>query len=386
VLAIGTGAQAAYSAVFLGVAVLAPALREHYSLSLAATGVLIAGPGLGSMLTLLPWGLLVDHVGERIVTVVGLGLAAAALGGAAFVPDTPRLIALLVVAGAAGASVNSATGRAVMTWFEAGERGLALGVRQTAIPIGGALAALALPPIVHVGGVRAAFVALGAGCLFAALVALVGLRRAPHADATALVPRAVNPLRERPIWALAVGSGLLTCVQASIIGFTVLYLHSAKGFSTGQAGAVLAAIQGLGAAGRIGIGRWSDRLGERMHLLRSVALALAAAATLTALAAGSPAAVVVPVLVVAGGLSMSWNALSFTATAELAGHGRSGAALGFQQSVLAVSSSATAPAFAAIASGASWQAAFAAVAVCPFAGYAVLRSVDAQPTTLESTA
>ena len=44
----------------------------------------------------------------------------------------------------------------------------------------------------------------------------------------------------------------------------------------------------------------------------------------------------VPVLVVAGVLGMSWNGLSFTAAAEAAGARRSGAAIGFQQTVLGV--------------------------------------------------
>jgi len=40
---------------------------------------------------------------------------------------------------------------------------------------------------------------------------------------------------------------------------------------------------------------------------------------------------------VAGGvLAMSWNGLSFTAAAELAGRARSGASLGLQQTALAV--------------------------------------------------
>ena len=58
---------------------------------------------------------------------------------------TARSSSLLVLAGALGASVNAASGRAVMGWFHARERGLALGIRQTAIPIGGAAAAAGLP-------------------------------------------------------------------------------------------------------------------------------------------------------------------------------------------------------------------------------------------------
>ena len=72
------------------------------------------------------------------------------------------LCVLLALAGAAGSSVNSASGRAVMAWFPAEQRGLALGIRQAAIPIGGALAAIALPPIEQAGGVQAAFLAIAA--------------------------------------------------------------------------------------------------------------------------------------------------------------------------------------------------------------------------------
>ena len=48
----------------------------------------------------------------------------------------------------------------------------------------------------------------------------------------------------------------------------------------------------------------------------------------------APLVVLLPVLVAAGVLSMSWNSLSFAAAVELAGHGRSGVAIGLQQTLL----------------------------------------------------
>ena len=80
-------------------------------------------------------------------------MLALGLSGRAGVPRRGRtrreasrsLFALLVLAGAVGASVNSASGRAVMHWFAPSERGLALGIRQTAIPLGGLIVALVLP-------------------------------------------------------------------------------------------------------------------------------------------------------------------------------------------------------------------------------------------------
>jgi hypothetical protein len=43
VLAAGTFAQATYSAIWFGVAVMAPELRSQYHLSLGETGLLISG-------------------------------------------------------------------------------------------------------------------------------------------------------------------------------------------------------------------------------------------------------------------------------------------------------------------------------------------------------
>ena len=48
----------------------------------------------------------------------------------------------------------------------------------------------------------------------------------------------------------------------------------------------------------------------------------------------APLWLLVPSLVVAGVLGLSWNGLSFTAAAEAAGRARSGAAIGLQQTFL----------------------------------------------------
>ena len=95
--------------------------------------------------TLLPWGMLADRIGERAVIATGLTGAAVALAACSETGSTGGLLACLVLAGLAGASVNAASGRAVMGWFASEELGFALGIRQTAIPVGGSAAAIFLP-------------------------------------------------------------------------------------------------------------------------------------------------------------------------------------------------------------------------------------------------
>jgi hypothetical protein len=131
----------------------------------------------------------------------------------------------------------------------------------------------------------------------------------------------------------------------------------------------------LGIGARIGSGHWSDRVHARVGPLRTLGLLIALGTSAVTLLVDAPLAVLVPVLIVAGAISLSWNGVAFTAAAEMVGIARSGAALGFQQSVLNVIVSVSTPAFAFFVDATSWRAAFAAAALCPLVGVLVLRRV-----------
>jgi sugar phosphate permease len=373
ILALGTGAQAAYSAAFLGIPVLAPELQGEYDLSLPEVGLVIAAFSFGSVVTLLPWGLLADRVGERWVLGSGLAGASGALAVAGFAPSYTVFVAAITLAGALGAAVNAASGRAVMAWFDQDQRGLALGIRQTALPVGGTVAALALPPIGAAWGLKGGLVALAAGCFVGAAAALIGLREAPSDYVE--VGDVRHPLKDSRIWRLSVGSGLIAAAQISLLGFFVLFLHGERGFSIAAAGGILALTQLLGAALRILVGRWSDRARARVRPLRQLASGLAVSLIVVAVLLEAPLALLIPALVVAGGLSLSWNGLAYTAVAELAGRARSGAALGFQQTALSVASTGAAPIFASVVDASSWEVGFGLAAVLPVAGVAVMRGL-----------
>ena len=368
-LAAGTAAQTSFSAVTIGLPVLAPALRDAYDLSLFRVGIVLDSVWIGTMLTLLPWGVLADRLGERLVLALGLGGCGAALIAAAQAGSFAQLFVLLALAGAAGASVNSASGRAVMQWFPASERGFALGVRQTAIPLGGLVAAVALPVL----GVHSGFLFLAALC-FAGAIFGGAVIREREAAADVLEPRGLRTtLRDSRLWWLCGGSSLYVAAQIAVTGFVVLFLHDERGFSPGEAAAVLAGIQVLAAVLRIAAGRWSDVLGSRIVPLRLVGLASSFTLAVAAAVLEAPAVVLVPAFILAGGFAMSWNGLSFTAAAELAGRGRSGAAIGMQQTALSAAGAVVPPAFAALVAATSWRAGFALAAVFPLVGVQLLR-------------
>jgi MFS family permease len=361
--------------VIIGLPVLAPALRDAHSLSLVQVGVLLDSLWIGTLLTLLPWGVLADRVGERLVLAAGLTACGAALVGAGYAGGFGSLILLIGLAGAAGASVNAASGRAVMQWFPAAERGFALGVRQTAIPLGGLISALVLPTL----SVRSSFLFLAGLCVVGALFGAAAIREAAgFAEDDVLEPRGLGAtLRDHRLWLLCAGSSLYLVAQLAITGFLVLFLHDERGLSDAEAAGVLAGVQVVAVALRIGGGRWSDRIGSRLRPLRIVGLASAVTLAVATALLSAPLTVLIAAFVLAGGWSMAWNGLSFTAAAEIAGRRRSGAALGMQQSALAAAGAIVPPAFAAVVAASSWRVGFAVAALFPLAGVQLLRPLRA---------
>jgi predicted MFS family arabinose efflux permease len=179
-------------------------------------------------------------------------------------------------------------------------------------------------------------------------------------------------LRDRRLWFACWASGLYVVAQVAMMGFVVLFLHDQHGFSTGEAAAVFAVAQGLAVVLRIAVGRWSDVIGSRVGPLRRIGVAIAVALLAVAVLADAPGLLLVPALAVATGLSMAWNGLGFTIAAELGGR-RSGAAIGFQQTILSGLGVAAPVGFAAVVSASSWGLAFALAALFPLAGAWLLR-------------
>jgi sugar phosphate permease len=369
VLAAGTVALTAGSAFQYGLAYLIPVLRAS-GLSLAQAGVIVACPTAGLLLTLVAWGAAADRWGERRILATGLGAAGLVLLAAGRARGMAALGACLVVAGAAGASVYAASGRLILGWFAARERGLAMGIRQGAQPLGVAVAALALPSLAA-GGLTAAFGFLGGFCLVAAAMVVAAVRDPARAGERAPAQRG-SPYRTGVLWRIHAASALLVVPQFTVSTFALVFLVDARGWRAPAAGALLAVAAAGGAASRLGAGHWSDRLGSRMRPMRILALATTAALLALALTAVGAPVLAVPILLAAAVLVVSTNGLAFTAVAEYAGPAWAGRALGIQNTGQNALAALTPPIVAVLIGAAGYPAAFAVAGVLPLAAAALV--------------
>src|SRR5215475_4378683 len=272
ILVVGLVAMTAGCTYQYGIAYLIPALR-HSGFSLELASVLVACPTAGLLLTLIGWGAAADRWGERVVLATGLSLAGILLLICATEHGALGLGICLMLGGAAGGSVFAASGRLILGWFARRERGLAMGIRQGAQPLGVALAASTLPALGSAGTARP-LLFLGIFCLVAAMAVVVFVRDPARPDGSAAAagePRAASPYRQPVLWRIHAASALLVVSQFTVATFALVFLVDARGWSALAAGRLLAGAQAFGAASRLGAGVWSDRVDSRMRPMRILA-------------------------------------------------------------------------------------------------------------------
>jgi sugar phosphate permease len=370
VLAIGAGSTAAMAAVQGGLPALGPALQHAFDLSLVQVTAIFTAFGTGTLLTVYAWGALVDRIGERAVLGLGPGAAGVALMAAVLAEGYAAMLVCMLVAGAFAAAATGGSGRAVFGWFPRRERGLALGLRQTAVQLGAAAASFALPPLAAALSLDAALLALAVVLVLSSVVAAVWLRDPPPRES--LAPPAPPAARDPRIWRLGLASAMLIVGQVGVTSLLVLYLFSERGWSATGAAVALGTVQLAGAGARVAAGRWSDLRDERIAPFRSLGLGAGVLLLGAGVLAGAPDGVLVPLLMGGGVLAMSWNGLSFTAAAEISGGAQAGRAMGMQNTLMRAAGAIVPIALGALAAHGSWRAAFLAMGLAPLAGRALL--------------
>ncbi len=349
---------------------LIPFLHLERGLTLVEAGILASTPLVATTLTLVVWGAVVDQIGERLSLTFGLAIVTVGGLGAALSTSYVGLGLSWLLAGVGAASTNSASGRLVVGWFGAERRGTAMGLRQTALPLGIGLAAFIVPVTAEAQGLRSALlipaVVCAATTVVVAILVVDPLRpsRAEAAESGHLA----NPYRGSSRLArIHVASMLLVIPQITVWTYMLVWLIDDRGWSTAAAGALVGSTQLLGAAARIVVGWWSDRVASRLGPMRLVAVATLV--TMLALGLLEETSLAVAIMIVATAVTVASNGLAFTAVAELGGPFWSGRAMGVHNTGQYFVAALVPPLVGALVTGQGYALAFGSMAL--FAALAV---------------
>jgi MFS family permease len=338
VLFLATATQTTISIITQGLATLAPFFQMEYNLSRGMVGMVAVMANLGAFFIYALAGKAVDVFGERII----IGLGSISIGlismGMIFVKSFNLLLLSTLLMGVGLATATPGGSKAIKTWFAKEQRGMAMGIRQTGVPLGGMIAALVFPFLSLKYGWRLALFVAGLATVLSAIAYSIFYKERAE-DICERKPTGLGEsmsefhklLFNTSFLSASIISVVLVASQFTIVTYMILYLVEDISLSLIWGGTILAVTQFSGAAGRIIWGIVSDRVfkGNRKKVLLIIAVMIASMITLLAfLTNGSSILWIILIVALLGFSAIGWNGLYITMISELVPDNQGGAAVG----------------------------------------------------------
>jgi ACS family hexuronate transporter-like MFS transporter len=341
----------AYIVVFmerLSIPPLAPFLKEDLALTSAQVGFFMSAAAGGYAVMLIPAGWLVDRIGARRMLLIGEVIGGIFIMGMFTVTSFAGGIVFMALAGFGMGCLMPSTTKAVLEWFPMKERATAMGVKQTAVNVGGMITASTLPTIALTLGWRYGFVMYGYVGILIGIVSFMLYREPPQSvdlnTSEPIIPSGPRPsvreiLKSREI-PLLIGTGFcMIVVEFSGLTYFVLYLKEGLLFPVVTAGFLLAFVEGGGVFGKPVSGLISDRLfhgGRKKVYMLWTGVAFAMCLIFCFLRQGSPLWLIIPTCLIFGFVGIGWGGLQLTLVGEFAGKERAGMITGISSALLLI--------------------------------------------------
>ncbi|MBB4917765.1 MFS transporter [Streptosporangium saharense] len=335
ILGVATFTQTAAAFFVQGIGAMSVHLRRDLELNTTQLGLLLSAAQLLPLAGLPVAGRLLDRHAERWVVGIGALVVAVALAAGSAAPGYVSLLVVLLIVGAGYSTVQPGGSKSVASWFDASQRGLAMGIRQAGLPLGGVLAALTLPALATAFGWRSTLVVGALVALSGAVAFMTFYRRPPDQRPMVTASRVRLELLREPYMKKIILSGTsMVSVHGGLGVLTVLYLHEVTSVTPVSAVLVYVAVQCAGALGRVCLAAWSDRHGSGRYacVLTCLAAVIIGMAALTTPIGRSPVAACL-VFVWLGFFGIGWYGPWVAYAAESAPPDHTGFALGLAMAV-----------------------------------------------------
>jgi predicted MFS family arabinose efflux permease len=332
-LTITLAIQSMTAMALLALPAMAPRVAEAVGVSVAYVGLYVAIAYVGAITASLASGAAVGRFGS--IRVSQFCLVLCAVGLALCAVPVPWAIALgAVLVGLGYGPITPASSHLLARTTPPHRMSLVFSVKQTGVPLGGALAGGIVPTLQLLVGWQYALLLVAAACVAFAVVAQ-SLRRAFDADRDphralgvgALLEPVRLVLAHPSLRTLAGCSFVFSIAQLSLTTYLVTFLTDNLAYGLVAAGAVLSISQLGGVFGRV----WWGYAADRWFGARRMLAVLGTLMALAALAAGSlqpevPRAVVAGVLFVFGASAIGWNGVYLAEVARQSPPGMAGIA------------------------------------------------------------
>jgi MFS family permease len=329
------GIQTLASLVVFTPPVLAPAAQDEVGVHASAVGIATALIYLSATISALLSGRAIGRHGPMRMSQASLALSGAGLGLMATANQFLVVVGALVI-GLGYGQVTPSSSAILVERTPAHLRAFIFSLKQTGVPIGGALAGAVLPALIYGVGWQAAALLCAGLCIVLAF-ALQPMRgqvdprnRAAGGTAGGGLLEPLRLVLSQPrLREMGLASFTYSGMQMCLGSFLVVFLHDHARFGLSLAGAALSVAMVAGIGGRLLWGVVADNWIKPRLLLGLLGAGMSLAAFAMALVTSAWAAVAVFLLsAVFGASAVGWNGVYLSEVAHIAPPGRAAAATG----------------------------------------------------------
>jgi len=274
IVLVATLSQTAATFVTYGMGPIATFYQTEWNLSSFQAGFIVSAVNIGPIFSMIVFGYLMDKKGEKQIIRWGsilLGFSALLL---MLANSYTVLIILLVVVGIWYGSAQTGGSTAIVKWFPDKHRGLAIGIRQTGIPIGGALASVILTYMYHHYNLTSVhlvqgLVAIAGGLIFLLIYQEPKNHIAAVASSVTFKEKMSAIKNNKELYPIYIVGIVMMTLQMILVAHFMSYLHQEGDYSLTEAGQYLSLVLLGGMIGRVAIAWISDQFfaQKREHLL-----------------------------------------------------------------------------------------------------------------------
>lgn len=327
--------QALVSMAVFSPPVFAPAAHDEIGFPASWIGVVTALTFATATLGALFSGGIIAEVGALRISQASLVLCGAGISLIASAEPWLVVVGALVM-GLGYGPVTPASSAILVDRTPEGMRAFIFSLKQTGVPIGGALAGAIIPGLILVVGWKAAAITVGMTCVSLAVAVQpwrASVDLATHIDRPLKPASLLEPLRfvlgQAQLREMALATCTYSGMQSCLATFLVVYLAQRIELSVPVAGAALATAMTAGILGRISFGVVADNWVRPRTLLGVLGVTMSASAALTAAFSEAwPVGFIFVVSFVYGATAIGWNGVYLAEVARIAPAGRAGSATG----------------------------------------------------------
>ena len=322
---------------------LIPFIQPELKLNYTQVGSIMTFLYLAAMIMSLPAGWLTDRLGVKKMILLCQVIMGSFVVLFSFIESYWMALFCAFAMGLGYGMVNPPTTKGIMDLVEKEKRGFAMGVKQTGVPVGGALAAAVLPPIaIHFSWEFSLIVAGMVIILSGLLSHKVYLPRGEEvvffregAGEVSSVRREKTHQNKNIIF-LGIGGAFCALVQIALVTYLILYLRDTKNFNLMLAAFCLTLVNIGGVLGRVFWGGLSDGLfkGSRKVVLKIIVSVMFLVSFILGLNLSLSITPLCFVLFVFGFSALGWNGVYHAFVGELVNKEMAGRAIGFTMMIV----------------------------------------------------